>query len=290
MTETTSWLAEAGLSVKSAQLLDISDYQGKFDSAAAKAAIPGLAGIIFRLTQGLGQPGTGSPDPDAAWNHQQIAACGLRRGMYHFLDPHQDGAAQARYFVAVARQLGLTARDMLWLDNETAGSSPAAVAACARAFMAELDSLVPHQPRGVYTFISFATEGNCAGLGDRALWLAWPQPGAPAPQPPPPWARWTFWQWGYRDGTDADAFNGTTAELDQWLESFAAHPQPPGLHVADGHTSLNQLCAEVKDMTVHGALWETARHRPHGWGPMERGYVEAGNWNAPLPKGTEIWG
>ena len=69
-------------------------------------------------------------------------------------------------------KVGLETTDMLWLDNETAGSSPAAVASCARDFMARLVSLRPHNPCGVYSFFDFITSGNCAGLGSYPLWLA----------------------------------------------------------------------------------------------------------------------
>jgi GH25 family lysozyme M1 (1,4-beta-N-acetylmuramidase) len=273
--------------VPSAQLLDVSNYQGHYDWTSAKKSIPHLAGGIFRLTQGLGQAGTNSPDPDAAWNHRQLAELGLHRGMYHFLDPGKSGAAQASYFVTTARHLGLNPSDMLWLDNETAGTSPAAVAACARDFMAELDKLTPRNPRGVYTFIDFAKQGNCEGLGDRPLWLAYP--AASAPQPPPPWMRWTFWQWGTRRGTDADAFNGTPADLRTWIASFAT-PRAVVMHTADGKTSLHQMAAAIPGMTVHGAWWHTARHRPVGWGPLELEYLQAGDWDAPMRAGMEMWG
>jgi GH25 family lysozyme M1 (1,4-beta-N-acetylmuramidase) len=214
--------------VRSAQGIDVSDWQGQYDWAAAKKQVAGLQFGIYRLTQGLGGSGTASPDPDAAWNHGQIAAQGLVRGAYHFLDPRVGGAPQAAYMVARAHALGpVLATDMFWLDNETAGASPAAVSACARDFMAELDKLVPHNPRGVYTFIDFAREGNCAGLGNRWLWLAYPNLTAPAP--PPPWLgpKFAFWQWGTRRGADTDAFMGTSAEFAAWVARFAPKPPPP---------------------------------------------------------------
>jgi len=137
---------------------------------------------------------------------------------------------------------------MFWLDSETAGTSPADVAACAVAFMTELDRLVPRNPRGVYTFISFAEAGNCAGLSGYPLWLAYP--AADAPASPPPWHRWTFWQWGTRDGTDADAFNGTAAQLDDWIASW----QPaagPYRHAAPGGRSLAQIAAARDTTPAH---------------------------------------
>ena len=107
---------------------------------------------------------------------------------------------------------------MLWLDNETAGTSPEAVAACARAFMARLTSLRPDNPCGVYSFWDFITTGNCAGLGRYPLWLAIYQsatPGAPAP-----WSAWTFWQYGGTSNYDSDVFNGSAADLSAWISSF----------------------------------------------------------------------
>lgn len=204
--------------VASAQGLDVSNFQGQFDWAGAVAKIPGLCFGIFRLTQGLGQSGTNSPDPDSVWNAAQITKLNLHRGAYHFLDPFQGGAAQAKYFVSMCDKLGLTNSDMLWCDNETAGTSPASTSQCCDDFMTELIRLRPQNPRGVYTFINFAKEGYCSGAGKYPLWLAYPN--ATAPVAPPPWVNWTFWQWGTRNGIDADAFNGTSTELDAWIASF----------------------------------------------------------------------
>ena len=234
--------------VASAQGVDVADFQGKYSWPAAKHDIPNLAFGVYRLTQGLGAGGTVSPDPDAAWNHAQIAAQALHRGAYHFLDPHLSGEGQAAYFVTEHAKLGTTPADMFWLDNETAGTSPAETAACAVAFMTELDKLVPHNPRGVYTFIDFAREGNCAGLEGRPLWLAYPS--ATAPTTPPPWHRWTFWQWGTRNGDDADAFNGTASQLDDWIASFRPKAGP-FRHVAPGNRTLAQVAAARNTTVQH---------------------------------------
>lgn len=242
----TAWLEQIGMDIRSAQGLDVSNFQGMFNWGATA----GLSFGIFRLTQGLGGAGTNSPDPTAAHNHAGIAAKGLIRGQYHFLDPRLSGAAQARYFVDQAGHLGLRPGDMLWLDNEADnGVGAVRTAACAREFMAELRTLVPHQPNGCYTYINFAATGHAAGLGGYPLWLAFPSSHAPVP--PPPWARWAFWQWGIRNGVDRDAFNGTAGDLRTWVDSFAAK-HPAGDHhqhggrpvvriVTDGTGTLGQL-------------------------------------------------
>lgn len=240
--------------VASAQGMDVADFQGHYDWSAARKNIPDLQFGIYRLTQGLGAGGTVSPDPDAAWNHQQIAAQGLHRGAYHFLDPHLGGEVQAQYFVSEHARLGTTPADMFWLDNETAGASPAETAACSAAFMTELDKLVPHNPRGVYTYISFAREGNCAGLEGYPLWLAYPSSTAPAT--PPPWHRFTFWQWGTRNGADADAFNGTASQLDDWIAGFRPR-SGPYRHAAPGNRTLGQI-ATARNTTPEHLVQVTA--------------------------------
>lgn len=222
--------------------IDVSNFSGDFNWAGTT----GLSFGICRATQGLGARGTNSPDPFLTWNWPRIKAKGLVRGAYHFLDPALDGAAQARYFVEKVSAVGLETTDMLWLDNETAGSSPPAVAACARDFMAQLVSLRPRNPRGVYSFFSFITAGNCAGLGSYPLWLAIFQ--AATPPAPAPWKNWTFWQSGSVSSHDNDVFNGTPAELTAWISSFQ-----PNLEVEVQSGQLNTGANAVTVITVpHG--------------------------------------
>jgi lysozyme len=194
--------------------IDVSNFAGNFDWASTS----GLSFGICRASQGLGGSGTNSPDPYLAWNWPRIKAKGLARGAYHFLDPSLSGADQASYFVDTVSNVGLETTDMLWLDNETAGASPADVAACARDFMAKLVSLRPHNPRGVYSFYDFITSGNCAGLESYPLWLAIYQSATPSA--PSPWSSWKFWQSGGTSDYDNDVFNGTAAQLTAWISSF----------------------------------------------------------------------
>lgn len=240
----------------SAQGLDVSNFQGNFDWGHAVQVVPDLKFGIYRLTQGLAGSGENSPDPYSVHNHAEIEAAKLARGAYHFLDPGLSGPAQAEYFVSTYQHLGLTPLDMLWLDTETKGSSPAATAACGVTFMHELDQLVPHNPRGVYTYIDFAREGYAAGLGNYDLWLAYPNISAPAE--PPPWygPMFKFWQWGTRDGTDADAFMGTDAEFEAWLHSFAPgkhHGPGPFRHELHQAMTLDELARHRHTSVEH--LW-----------------------------------
>jgi len=228
-----------------AQGIDVSNYAGEFNWAGTS----GLSFGICRATQGLGASGTNSPDPYLSWNWPRIKDKGLARGAYHFLDPGLDGAAQASYFVESVSAVGLQTTDMLWLDNETAGSSPSAVAACARDFMARLVALRPHNPCGVYSFWSFITSGNCAGLSGYPLWLALYQtatPGAPAP-----WSAWKFWQSGGTSNYDNDVFNGSAADLSAWIGSF--QPQ------MEDEVQSGQLNTGASAVTVIAVPWGSAK-------------------------------
>jgi lysozyme len=224
--------------------VDVSNYAGEFDWATTS----GLSFGICRTTQGLGAAGTNSPDPYLSWNWPRIQQKGLARGAYHFLDPYLNGASQAQYFVNTLTNEGLLDTDMLWLDNETAGASAASVASCARDFMSTLSSLRPHNPRGVYSFFDFVTAGNCAGLEGYPLWLAIFQsatPGAPAP-----WKSWKFWQSGGTSNHDDDVYNGTAAQLNEWISSYQVSQSSPQPEVEVQSGQLNNGADAVTVITV----------------------------------------
>jgi lysozyme len=248
--------------------IDVSNFAGEFNWDGTS----GLTFGICRASQGLGAAGTNSPDPFLTWNWPRIKARGLARGAYHFLDPRLDGAAQASYFVEQLNKVGLDTTDMLWLDNETPGASPAAVAACARDFMTRLSALRPHNPRGVYSFFSFITAGNCAGLRSYPLWLAIFQPAAPSA--PAPWSAWRFWQSGAASSHDNDVFNGTPAELAAWIGSFQ-----PQVEVEVQSGQLNTGASAVTVITV-----------PHGSGSSSTVDSTKGQTVLPfpVPKGTGV--
>ena len=78
----------------------------------------------------------------------------------------------------MVRAHGLKAGDLIALDLEASdGLSPARVSEYARNWCADVERATGHTPI-VYTFLSFAEQGNCAGLGHYPLWIA--EPSAPA--------------------------------------------------------------------------------------------------------------
>ena len=201
-----------------AEGIDLSSFQPSFDWAAEKGRI---SFAFIKATEG-----TTIRDPDFATNWQQAKALGIVRGAYHFAHPSNGAAAESQAFLDVVRAHGLTAGDLLALDLETSdGLSPARVAEYAGNWCADVHKATGHTPI-VYTFLAFAQQGNCAGLGRYPLWIA--EPSAPAGRPvvPEPWSTWKFHQYGTtRVGTntvDVNVFNGDTAAL----KAFA-NPAPP---------------------------------------------------------------
>lgn len=195
-----------------AQGIDVSSFQGAFDWAAEKGSI---SFAFAKATEG-----STITDPEFARNWQQMKAVGIVRGAYHFAHPRNGAASDSRAFLAVVRAQGLSSGDLLALDLETTdGLAPAQVAAYARNWCADVKAATGRTPI-IYTFISFAREGNCAGLGGHPLWIADPSSPAGHPVVPGPWTTWTFHQYA-TTLVDRDEFNGDTAALKKF-----AHPAP----------------------------------------------------------------
>jgi lysozyme len=202
--------------VANAQGIDVSSFQGAFDWAAEKGSI---SFAFAKATEGMT-----ITDPEFARNWRQIKAMGFVRGAYHFAHPADGAGASAKAFLAAVRAQGLDRGDMLALDLETTdGLAPAQVAAFGRNWCAEVAAATGRQPI-VYTFISFAQEGNCAGLGGHPLWIADPSSPAGHPRVPPPWTTWHFHQYA-STLVDRDEFHGDTAALKKFANPAPAPQQ-----------------------------------------------------------------
>ena len=203
--------------------IDISNFQPAFDWAAEKGRI---SFAFIKATEGKT-----FTDPEFGTNWRHAKAIGIVRGAYHFGRPANGAAADAAHFVAVVRAHGLAAGDLLALDLETTdGLGPAQVSAYARHWCADVAKATGHTPI-VYTFLSFAQEGNCAGLGRYPLWIA--EPSAPAGHPvvPRPWTAWHFHQYGTarvgNNTVNVNVFNGDTAALKAFANPAPKPPPPP---------------------------------------------------------------
>ena len=216
--------------------IDVSNYQGTFNWQAQKGHI---AFAFMKATEGATYT-----DPDFARNWQQSKSIGIVRGAYHFGHPRNGAATDARAFLAVVRANGLQHGDLIALDLEVSdGLGPAGVATYARNWCADVATATGITPV-VYTFLSFAEQGNCAGLGGHPLWIADPSSPAGRPRVPPPWTRWTFHQYS-SSPLDKDVFNGDTAAL----KAFA-NPAPPPPPVQEEEVQSGTLSNGAGALTV----------------------------------------
>lgn len=182
--------------------VDVSNYQKNY-------AWP--SGLQFGFAKAT--EGTTFTDAYFAHNWSALKSKGMVRGAYHFGHPKNDPVVEAEHFLTVVRSHGLEDGDLLALDLETTdGRAASAVAAWARTWCTHVEQRASRKPV-VYTFVSFARGGDCAGLGAYPLWIAAPSydAGKP-PMPLGPWSDWSIHQ--YSDSpVDRDVSKLTVAQL-----------------------------------------------------------------------------
>ena len=143
---------------------------------------------------------------------------------------------------------GLEDGDGVALDLEvTDGLRAAAVAAWGADVLALLERETSRPPL-LYTFISFAEAGNCAGLGKYPLWLADPSSPPGKPRVPAPWKTWAIQQTGISGSIDRDLAN---------FANLAAMRHALGKQVP---------VAKVADYTANGKESLAAIAKDHGVG------------------------
>lgn len=259
MTETLETATPAV--VHSAQGRDVSDYQ-------PVQTVASWAGYNFgfaKATEGTGWTGSTFRQN---WANLEVAVTSRGdfpvRGAYHFLHPGADPVAQAAHFMSVVGGAGLVPGDVLVCDSElpsgaAAGAPPAravrqhVTADAAALATAQVDAAtlafcdeVARRAGARHPVVVYTMHAVGQYLHQTAqrypLWFAWPSNTAPPASMIAPWSRWLFWQWGTAPGNggDADAFNGTVADLAAWAARW--QPHGPYRHVGTGET-LSQIAA-----------------------------------------------
>jgi GH25 family lysozyme M1 (1,4-beta-N-acetylmuramidase) len=260
--------------VRSAQGRDYSSYQRPVDARM-------LDGLSFAYTRVSNWSGlTMGTDPRFAGDWAEIRAKGLHRGAYWFLLPEVDAAEQARYFVAAVRQQGIRPGDMLVCDSEQLAGN---VDAATRAFCAEVDRLTAGDHVIVMVYTMHDVGQHLVSCTRWPLWFAWPSPVAPPEGFTAPWKDWAVWQWGIRGGVDADAFNGTPADMDAWIRSRIP-AEGWRDYTTTGHLSLRHI-ADMCRTEPAVILQRTVDHDGGSYRPHLAAYLNAGDFAAPMPRG-----
>ena len=152
--------------------IDVSSYQEDSVEYFQRAKDQGVMGVVVKLTEGS-EDGSAYVNPRAAAQIRNSLAVGLRVSCYHFARYTSDADAQneARFFVKIAKQYGMTSDTRMIDDAEV--HSVADYNSATAAFLNEVKAL-GYTSVGLYSMKSFFTGGilNSHGFGDAKIWEA----------------------------------------------------------------------------------------------------------------------
>jgi lysozyme len=190
--------------------VDVSSFQGAPASWAKNAGVIQWAAV--KITEL--EPPAAAPrryvNPEAAADWAYLKQQGLVRVGYLFGHPSVSAAATVSFFAEQLDALGVEDGDAVALDHEvTDGLGPAAVSAWAVRVLDGLRATFARTPL-IYTFLNFANEGNCAGLGSYPLWMSDPSSPAGHPRVPAPWTTWAVHQYATSGNIDRDVSSYAT--------------------------------------------------------------------------------
>lgn len=276
--------------------VDVSSFQGR--PASWLPAAGNISWAAVKITE-FQPSGTRYVNPDAAADWAALRAAGKGRIAYLFGHPATSPSATVSFFAQMLLGLGMEPGDAVCLDHEVSdGRSPAEVAAWGRAVLEHLHATFARLPL-IYTFLSFAESGNCAGMGGYPLWIADPSSPEGRPRVPRPFVTWRIHQYAISGSIDRDL--ASYPNLAAMAAELGRHPAPhPGgkvtEHVTQGKLSLAGLCHQHgHDATPAQVLRLTAEHSPHRVYPgnvaawINSLFDGARDAQADIPEGLHLW-
>jgi lysozyme len=190
--------------------VDVSSFQGAPASWAKNAGAIQWAAVKITELEPHGTALIRYVNPQAAADWAYLKQQGLVRVAYLFGHPAVSAAATVSFFAGQLDALGVEDGDAVALDHETTdGLGPAAVSAWAVSALGGLRATFGRTPL-IYTFLNFAAEGNCAGLGSYPLWMSDPSSPAGHPRVPAPWRTWALHQYATTGNIDRDVSSYAT--------------------------------------------------------------------------------
>ncbi len=152
--------------------IDVSGYQEDSVAYFQLAKSKGVMGVVVKLTEGS-EDGSAYLNPRAEAQIRNASTVGLHVSCYHFARYTSDADAQneARFFVKIAKQYGMTSDTLMTDDAEV--HSVADYNSATAAFLNEVKAL-GYTRVGLYSMKSFFTSGilNSHGFGDAKIWEA----------------------------------------------------------------------------------------------------------------------
>jgi lysozyme len=248
--------------------VDVSSFQGKPSNWKSEAGSISWAAV--KLTE-LEPDGTHYVNPDAAADWSYLKRNGKGRVAYLFGHPDVSANNTVGFFLTELRKLGFVDRDAVALDLEvTNGKTPAEVANWAVRVQQDLASQLGRTPL-LYTFLSFAEAGNCAGLGHYPLWIADPSSKAGHPRVPRPWTTWAVHQYSITGSIDRDIGNFASEKA---MFDHLGKPEGPDMRNLGGSIvgaltsarwpdGVTVVAGLGKDGFIQSARWENGKWS--GW-------------------------
>jgi GH25 family lysozyme M1 (1,4-beta-N-acetylmuramidase) len=184
--------------------VDVSSYQGP--PATWRTVAGNFVWAAVKVTE-LEPDGTRYVNPYAAADWHYLDRANKGRLAYLFGHPSVSAADTVNFFVHELTKLGLKRTDGVVLDLEvTDGRTPSEVDNWAAAVLADLVHRLHRRPV-LYTYLSFAGDGNCNRLGRYPLWIADPSSPRGKPRVPRPWKTWAIHQYDITGPIDRDVAN-----------------------------------------------------------------------------------
>ena len=241
--------------------VDVSSFQGPPSVWRTKAGR--IAWAAVKLTE-LEPNGTRYVNPDAAADWHWLDRANKGRLAYMFGHPSVSATDTVDFFVSELTKLGLKRTDGVVLDLEvTDGRTPTDVDNWAAAVMADLVKRLHRRPV-LYTFLSFAQNGNCDRLGKYPLWIADPSSPRGRPRVPKPWHTWAIHQYDITGPIDRDVANYTSLAA---MTGALGRPKEPTLQDIGG-----SIVAAVSSVRWDDGVIVVA-------GLAKDGFVQTARWN-----------
>lgn len=202
--------------------VDLASFQGmpgQWGPAAGR-----ISWAAVKITE-YGTDGSRYVNPDAAADWRALKEHGRARIAYLFAHPGSAANETVAFFVAELTKLGVEDGDMVAVDLEVNdGRTPAQVAEWTRFVLDALKRQFSRVPL-LYTYLSFAWDGYCAGLGLYPLWISDPSSPAGKPRIPAPWKTWAIHQYGTEAPIDRDIIAyRSVAEMQATLGKAGTEP------------------------------------------------------------------
>jgi hypothetical protein len=181
--------------------VDVSSYQGTPGQWHSEAGSFDWAAV--KLTE-FQPDGTRFTDPQAEADWAGLKADGKGRIAYLFGHPATSVSQTVDLFLSELDRLGVDDADGVALDHEeNDGVAADRAAGWGVRVLDRLHSELGRKPL-LYTFLDFAHNGYCAGMGQFPLWISDPSSPAGQPEVPAPWKTWAIHQWSITGVIDRD--------------------------------------------------------------------------------------